>query len=337
MGTREKILKRAKLKRSLKSSDLTKELGISRQTVADHLKRLVQSGDLIRSGSTRKAVYYLAKEKAPPVEVKIRLVKSIKGLEEHIVFTEVDLRLRLKLKLPPRTYSIAVYAFSEMLNNAIDHSKSQKVEVEAGLSTHEFSFTIRDRGIGAFENLRKKLKLKEEFEGVEQILKGKQTTFPERHSGQGIFFTSRIADFFAIDSHRISLKVDNTLEDVLVSDRRPLSGTQVYFRIRRQTRKSLEKLFKSFANDEFEFDKNQLKVKVYQMGGAISRSQARRLLFGLEKFSRITLDFKGVKEVGQAFVDEVFRVFKSQHPDRTIDYVNASPAIEFMIRRGAVI
>ena len=66
----------------------------------------------------------------------------------------------------------------------------------------------------------------------------------------------------------------------------------------------------------------------------VSRSQAKRLLMGLEKFKRIILDFKGVKSVGQAFVDEVFRVFKNRHPNITIHYFNANDSVEAMIKRG---
>jgi len=56
----------------------------------------------------------------------------------------------------------------------------------------------------------------------------------------------------------------------------------------------------------------------------ISRSQAKRLLMGLEKFKQVVLDFKGVSSVGQAFVDEVFRVFQNEHPDIAIQYFNAN-------------
>ena len=62
-----------------------------------------------------------------------------------------------------------------------------------------FTFTVSDRGVGAFESVRKKFKMKNSFEAAEHLLKGKQTTAPERHSGQGIFFTSRIADHFALE------------------------------------------------------------------------------------------------------------------------------------------
>ena len=65
----------------------------------------------------------------------------------------------------------------------------------------------------------------------------------------------------------------------------------------------------------------------------ISRSQAKRLLMGLEKFKSIVLDFKGVPSVGPAFVDEIFRVFKNEHPNIKIHYFNQSKEVEIMIKR----
>jgi STAS-like domain of unknown function (DUF4325) len=66
----------------------------------------------------------------------------------------------------------------------------------------------------------------------------------------------------------------------------------------------------------------------------ISRSQAKRILTGLEKFKYVTLDFKGVRLVGQGFADEVFRVFKNRYPDIQIDYINANDDVKFMIERS---
>lgn len=66
----------------------------------------------------------------------------------------------------------------------------------------------------------------------------------------------------------------------------------------------------------------------------MSRSQAKRLLIGLEKFKTIVLDFKGVKSVGWAFVDQVFRVFQNEYPDIEIHYVNISEEVESMIKGG---
>lgn len=55
---------------------------------------------------------------------------------------------------------------------------------------------------------------------------------------------------------------------------------------------------------------------------------------GLDQYKIIMLDFSKVKEIGQAFVDEAFRVYKNRYPETQIVYQNANPAIEFMIQRG---
>jgi hypothetical protein len=41
----------------------------------------------------------------------------------------------------------------------------------------------------------------------------------------------------------------------------------------------------------------------------ISRSQAKRLLARIELFKIVLFDFSGVETIGQAFADEIFRVF----------------------------
>ena len=67
----------------------------------------------------------------------------------------------------------------------------------------------------------------------------------------------------------------------------------------------------------------------------MSRSQARRLILGLDKFKIIVLDFNKVKTIGQSFADEIFRVFQNNHPDITIETINCCKAVEFMIKRAA--
>jgi hypothetical protein len=166
------------------------------------------------------------------------------------------------------------------------------------------------------------------------LFKGKQTTMPERHSGQGIFFTSRIADRFVLRSNRLESVIDNDRDDSYFSDRSNLKGTRVEFSIRQRSKKNLQRLFREFADEDFEFDRNVVRVTLHAGDELISRSQARRFLAGLEDFKRITFDFKGHSGIGQAFADEIFRVFAAHHPKIKLNYVNASPAIEFMIARA---
>ncbi len=333
MNKKEQILKLAK-KGPLKSSHLVKHLKVSRQTVASYLRNLVAEGRLEKKGSTHSAVYFAPRGKIKPlVYPELRLIKKLSGLEEDRVFGEIERKLGLKARLSKSVYGIASYAFTEMLNNAIDHSQSDQTTIQVKVTDRDFQFTVRDFGIGIFKNIQDFFKLPDELQAYEWLLKGKQTTFSEQHSGQGIFFTSKIADLFVLRSHDLKVVFDNKKEDIFLSEPSYLKGTSVSFSIRCQSRKNLEDLFRQYSEEEFEFDKNQVLVKASIHEGLYSRSQARRLTAGLNAYKTIIFDLKGVKEVGQAFVDEVFRVFQRQNPKIQIDYVNASRTVEYLIRR----
>ena len=66
----------------------------------------------------------------------------------------------------------------------------------------------------------------------------------------------------------------------------------------------------------------------------ISRSQAKRVLRGLEKYRRVVFDFAGINMVGQAFCDEVFRVFEIAHPEIIVEAVNMNKSVELMVTRA---
>ncbi len=334
MGTRSEILKLAKTGKNLRTSELVRHLRLSRQTVADHLKRLVQEGLLTRTGSTRAAVYSLNAAGKPPRPLEVKLVKRLKGLQEDRVFQELERRMDLKHQLSENVRNIAFYSFTEMLNNAIDHSNSKVAYISVRIKNGFWEFQIKDAGIGAFKNVQKTFRLENELEAAEHLFKGKQTTDPKRHSGQGIFFTSRIADRFVLRSHGVDALIDNERDDFLLQDDRPIKGTLVRFRIRQRSKKKLADLFKNFAGEDFEFDRSNVRVRLGAHGEFVSRSQARRLLAGLEQYQQLTFDFKGVRGIGQAFADEIFRVFQARFPKIKVSYENASPAVEFMVSRA---
>ncbi len=292
----------------------------------------------MRTGTTRGAIYTRASKSGVnrPKQTTLILVKNLKGLEEDRVYREIEARIGLKEKVTENCRSILAYAFTEMLNNAIDHSGGVKAFISFRIDQKNVSFTVRDHGVGIFYKVRRSFKLNDEFTAMEHLFKGKQTTDPKNHSGEGIFFTSRIAEKFTLRSHEWNSLIDNQKKDVFVSEKRPLKGTLVEFLISRNTKKKLGELFSKFSNDEFEFDKNESRLKLSEHTGTLSRSQAKRLLFGLEKYRRVVLDFSGVKEIGQGFVDEVFRVYRGAHPEVLITWVNAARGVEFMIRRALV-
>lgn len=77
-------------------------------------------------------------------------------------------------------------------------------------------------------------------------------------------------------------------------------------------------------------------VKLFEIGTTfVSRSEAKRLLEGLDAdFDAVDVDFAGVTDVGQGFVDELLRVWPGAHPGKTVNPMNMNPAVEFMVRRG---
>ncbi len=66
----------------------------------------------------------------------------------------------------------------------------------------------------------------------------------------------------------------------------------------------------------------------------MSRSEAKRLIHGLERFREVVLDFSGVDAVGQGFADEVFRVWAGAHPEVLLDPTNMNEAVAFMVERA---
>lgn len=338
LETKRFILQKVRVKGRVKTSEIVKALKLSRQTVVQHLRELVQAGKLIKLGSTRAAVYIIPSrttgrgvKSIPPFTAHYR----IRGLEEDRVFRQAAMALNLKQALSTSAFKIVNYAFTEMLNNAIEHSKSRMVQVSLRCAKGEFTFEVIDRGIGAFESIRKKFGFKNHFEAAEHLLKGKQTVDPKHHTGQGIFFTSKIADRFVLRSANLKLIIDNGVDDVFLEDARTFRGTGVFFSLKQKSRKDLKTVFDEFSNDQYDFDKTKILVRLSEAEGEhVSRSQAKRLLFGLDQFRRIIFDFKKVKGIGQGFADEVFRVFAKANPGIKLEAIHVSPAVEFMLERA---
>jgi STAS-like domain of unknown function (DUF4325) len=69
-------------------------------------------------------------------------------------------------------------------------------------------------------------------------------------------------------------------------------------------------------------------------GTPMARSAARQWLQDAVGVRTLILDCSGVAAIGQAFADEVFRVFANAHPETTLTVVDASPDVQGMIRRA---
>lgn len=323
-------------------SDVVKLLeaqSVSRQYVSRILAEEVAAKRLVSSG-TRRYTFYALPENVDSLREKHSWEFKNNDLREYELYQDTIVATTPFLQtLPDNSESILGYAFSEMLNNAIDHSHSDKISTTFYREDGSIVFTVRDLGVGVFESVRAKYKLKDSLEAIQELLKGKTTTAPKMHSGEGIFFTSKIADKFILDSQDTRLVIDNTIDDIFVEGRpHTLQGTKVTFSIRERTKKHLSDIFKEYQSDEdaMAFDKTVVHVKLYTLGTVyVSRSQAKRILSGLAaKFKLIVLDFDKVPTIGQAFADEVFRVFATAHPNVKIEVLNANEAVNFMIHRA---
>lgn len=339
MDIKEAILDVAKNKKTFKTIDIVKALGgnFSRQYISAIVNQMVKEGTLLKGGSTASAFYALP-ENANHVYETITLRFKRKALEEHRVFDDIKDRHAFIKNLPENVSSILFYAFTEMLNNATEHSQSKEVAIEIMVDNKNLTFIVNDFGIGVFRNVMKKRGLKSEVEAMQDLLKGKTTTQPHSHTGEGIFFTSKVADIFLLDSFDYRMRVDNKIADVFFEKLEKIKkGTKVTFTIEIDTKKYLNDVFNRFVTEPGEagFNKTEILVRLFTQGTIyISRSQARRILSGLDKYELIILDFDRVTTIGQAFADEIFRVFQQRHPNIKIEAVHMIEPIKFMIERA---
>jgi hypothetical protein len=221
-----------------------------------------------------------------------------------------------------------------MLNNAIEHSGGSEIEIRFESALDGLAFVVADDGVGVFANLRKVLRLESDLVALQELSKGKLTTLPAGHTGEGIFFTSKAARIFEMSSHGLHWTVDNVVGDTAVGSAPVRRGTVVRVEVAHKPRRTLARLFAEYTED-FAFTKTRIVVKLFTIGTRfISRSEARRVLANLEKFRGVVLDFSGVEEIGQGFADEVFRVWKASHPAIKLEAVSMSAPVAFLVARA---
>lgn len=310
------------------------KFGCSRQAVHKHLQRLIAEGAVVESGQTRGKNYQLA----PLVEWS-KQYEVGKTLAEDAVWRG-DVAPLLG-KLPENVLSIWHYGFTEMFNNVIDHSSARQVSIALLKTAASTTVNIYDDGIGIFKKIQAALVLDDERHAVLELAKGKFTTDPTNHSGEGIFFASRMFDQFVIASGEVFFSHDfDEKEDWILQASSARGGTLVRMVLHNHTARTLKKVFDRFtSDDDYGFTKTVVPVKLMRYGddNLVSRSQAKRLLSRFDRFKVVVLDFSGVASVGQAFADEVFRVFQSKHPKVELVAIHASSEVKRMISRAVAL
>ncbi len=303
---------------------------INRQAAFKHVMKEVRRGTIIKVGRTRGTKYALPDAN----DISFSVTLKAGTAEEDVWNQHVKQRL---LTLPENVFGICKYGFSEMFNNVIDHSEGRRAVCTIQFREGKVKLYVKDDGVGVFRKIERELHLGSIREAILHLSKGKVTTDPQRHSGQGIFFTSRAFDDFYILANGMYYRRFDENDWLLEHEKNShaTKGTTIKMEIDTGSDKQMQDVYRRYADADVDgFRKTVVAVALSanENDPHVSRSQAKRLLIGLEKFRHIVLDFKGVPSVGQAFVDEIFRVFQNQFPSIEITYVNANEDVEFMIR-----
>lgn len=333
------ILNHVHKHQTIRTSDIVKKTGLSRAYVQRELHALKDEGKLVLLGKANRAHYVIANKRAiRNAKINLRSIsKNIKNINvsEDVVLNAIKKNTGICIDLPENIIAIINYTFTEMLNNAIDHSQSKLIRIEMKREKDLITFLIADQGVGIFNNIMNSFGLNNHLEAIQNLLKGKQTTAPDKHSGEGIFFTSKIADMLIIQSSKKKLIFNNNIDDIFIEDTQEVEGTVIKCTINLDSHKDINEIFRKYTDASFSFNTTDVVVKLYEMGDEwVSRSQARRIVSGLDKFNTVHLDFRDITTIGQGFADEIFRVWHTNHPEINITTSNTGENVQFMIDRA---
>lgn len=238
--------------------------------------------------------------------------------------------------LPENVVRMWDYCFTEMMNNVIDHSGASHVRVTVMKNYINTTIILDDDGVGIFNKIKTFFHYESLEDVIMELFKGKLTTDTANHSGEGIFFTSRIADSFAAISDGKVFSHSNYLEILHDTQEFPninsfLTGTTIIIRISNHSQKTPREIFNAYADVDGGFTKTCIPLKYIYDRYPVSRSQAKRLVHRFEDFREIDLDFNGISDIGQGFAHQLFTVYQAEHPEITLNPINTNDTIQRMI------
>lgn len=316
-------------------TDLTQALAaryrVTRAAAAAAVRKLEESGWVQRSGGSTRPVFQQGPRRWLQQEY------ALPGIDEDLIWVR---DFAPNLKLPENVANIAHYGFTEMVNNANDHSQGTVLTAAVYQDADWLSIYIRDNGIGIFRKICDALALPDLRLSLLELSKGKFTTDPQRHSGEGIFFTSRAFDAFQMTANGLLYeRASKQAEHERLDEHQDAAqGTALQMTLPLQSGRTLKEVFDHYttgAPEDLSFDKTVIPVRLARLGNEnlLSRSQAKRLITRIDRFRVVELDFSEVPQIGQAFADELFRVYANQHPEIRLIPTNANQEVMRMIGR----
>ena len=299
---------------------------ISKSSVYNYLNELTNEGIIEKN---QKGTYQTVSKGYKYVYANINLS------EDKIFDNDIAKHVNMYEK---NVLSIWRYAFTEMMNNAIEHSHAEGIVVDVLVDAVSTLISIFDNGIGIFNNIQEFVKKEENKEitleeAAQLLFAGKFTTAKSMHSGEGIFFTSHLMDSFLICSDKVTFS-RTPFNEFQFSLDESVKGTFVFMLLNNHSKKTTKEVFNRFSSVEEGFIKTQIPIAhVFPNGSPVSRSEARRLGELVLKFKEIDLDFTNVEELGQAFCHELFIVWQARNPEKQLNILNANEDVLNMINR----
>ena len=313
----------------------TENLGLKESTIRKHVNILIRQGNLSLSQKIGNKNYY-----SIPFEFTKSFVFHPKKnfISEDLVWREYIRNCLVHYS--KNSLEILDIVFSEIFNNALSHSDADEISVTLNISVIKTILIIKDNGIGIFNKIQQAFNLSDKHQALLELSKGKMTSAPKEHSGEGIFWSSKACDAFLIISSGLAYNHGLYNEDYLqeISSCENNVGTTVVMMVKNNTTKTMRQVYDKYSSPDEGFFKTIVPVKLlrYKDEGIVSRSQAKRLLARFNEFRSIILDFEGIDEIGQAFADEIFRVFKMNHPEIKVKEINAVKSVKNIIKRVSV-
>jgi anti-sigma regulatory factor (Ser/Thr protein kinase) len=291
------------------------------------IKQLLDLGWLTRQGSARKPSY------APGALRQVVMRYDLTGLDEDQPWAQ---DFAPCFDLPAHVLAMVQHAFTELLNNAIDHSEGSNVVLSLRQTTSHVQLLISDDGRGLFDQVRERLAINDPAQVMLELSKGRLSSQPDRHTGRGLFFTARLADIFDLHANQVAFQQRDWAPHHWARGRavKP-SGSSIYLAIALDTPRTLDQVLRSASLDSAGYGIEQihlpLRLLTSEQVSLASRSQARKVAHRLTQFKRAELDFGGVDDIGQGFADELFRVFARQQAEVELVVCNASRKVQDMI------
>ena len=304
------------------SKTVCETFGINQTTVHAYIKGLMDDGIIQR---VRRGEYELATQ-----VYNYHLIRSQGHLDNDTYAYDAYFKQHIAA-FAPNVRDIWAYAFSEMVNNVMDHSGAENLQL---LITQDYLKTrvfLTDDGVGIFKKIKEHFGFDTLDDAISELFKGKLTTDATRHSGEGIFFSSRLMDRFIILSDQ-RIFTHNKFEGTAIKNipGYELPGTCVMMELSNFTQKNARDIFDLYADVDGGFTKTRIPLKNMFDSSPVSRSQAKRVCHRLENFKEVILDFEDLEWMGQGFAHQIFVVFQNAHPDILLPPVNMNEAVTKM-------